>query len=60
MFGMGRQEISVVHVADLAEAIIRAALEPRGLGQTYHLAHPAVVTQRELATAAGGEEPIGN
>jgi len=53
VFGWGRQEISVVHVADLAEGIARAALEPRGLGQTYHLAHPAVVTQRELAAAVG-------
>jgi nucleoside-diphosphate-sugar epimerase len=53
VFGWGRQEISVVHVADLAEGIVRAAQEPRALGQTYHLAHPTVVTQRELATAVG-------
>ena len=27
--------------------------EPRALGQTYHVAHPTPVTQRELATGGG-------
>ena len=53
VFGLGRQEVSVVFVADLVEATVRAALEPRALGQTYHVAHPTPVTQRELALAVG-------
>ncbi len=53
VFGLGRQEISVVHVADLAEAIVRAAATPPALGQTYHVAHPTPTTQRELALAVG-------
>lgn len=63
VFGLGRQEISVVYVTDLAEATVRAAVEPRALGQTYHVAHPTVVTQRELArevgrAARGGRYPL--
>ena len=53
VFGLGHQQVSIVHVVDLAEAIVRAALEPRALGQTYHVAHPTPVTQRELAMAVG-------
>ena len=53
VFGRGLQEVSVVHVADLADVIVRAALEPHALGQTYHAAHPTPVTQRELALAVG-------
>ncbi len=53
VFGRGRQAVSIVHVADLADAIVRAAREPRALGQTYHVAHPVPVSQRELAVAVG-------
>jgi len=53
VFGLGRQAVSVVYATDLAEAIARAAGEPRALGQTYHAAHPTPVTQRELALAVG-------
>jgi nucleoside-diphosphate-sugar epimerase len=53
VFGLGRQEVSLVYAADLADAIARAGTEPRALGQTYHLEHPAVVSQRELARAIG-------
>jgi nucleoside-diphosphate-sugar epimerase len=63
VFGMGRQELSVVHASDLAEAIVRAGTEPAALGQTYHIAHPAVVSQRDLArgvgrAARGGRAPL--
>lgn len=53
VFGTGRQQLSLVHVADLARAILRAALEPRAVAQTYHVAHPAALSQRELAGAIG-------
>jgi nucleoside-diphosphate-sugar epimerase len=53
VFGRGRQEVSVVYVTDLAAATVAAAREPRALGQTYHVAHADVVTQRDLALAVG-------
>jgi nucleoside-diphosphate-sugar epimerase len=53
VFGPGRQEVSLVHVGDLARAIRLAGAEPRALGQTYHIAHPAALSQRELAGAIG-------
>jgi nucleoside-diphosphate-sugar epimerase len=51
LLGDGRQELSLVHVADLADALILAAVEPKTAGGTYHAAHPDVVTQEELARA---------
>jgi len=53
VFGLGRQELSLVFVADLAAGLVRAASEPAAAGQTYHLAHPEVVTARALARAVG-------
>lgn len=53
VFGLGGQELSLVYVTDLAAGLARAALEPAALGQTYHLAHPDVVTSRDLARAVG-------
>jgi dihydroflavonol-4-reductase len=53
VFGLGRQEVSLVHVADLARAILLAGAEPRAVAQTYHIAHPAALSQRDLARAIG-------
>jgi nucleoside-diphosphate-sugar epimerase len=53
VFGRGRQVVSLVHAADLAAAVVLAAAEPRALAQTYHIAHPDAVSQRELARAIG-------
>jgi nucleoside-diphosphate-sugar epimerase len=53
VFGRGRQEVSLIHAADLAEAIVRAGTAPAAAGQTYHLAHPEPVTQAELVRAIG-------
>jgi len=53
VFGMGRQELSLVYVTDLVEGIARAGLEPAALGQTYHLAHPDVVRSRDLVSEIG-------
>lgn len=63
VFGRGLQEVSLVHAADLARAIIAAGTEARALGQTYHVAGPEAVSQRELARLIGravrrGREPL--
>jgi nucleoside-diphosphate-sugar epimerase len=39
---------SMVHVTDLVDAIIRAALVPAAAGRTYIVAHPRAVSGREL------------
>lgn len=51
MIGDGRQELSLIHAADLGEALVAAALRPSTLHRTYHVAHAEVVTQRELIKA---------
>lgn len=53
ILGDGRQELSWVHVADLARALADLAASPRTAGRTYHAAHHAIVTQRELVVAVG-------
>jgi nucleoside-diphosphate-sugar epimerase len=53
LLGDGRQELSLVHVRDLAGALIAAAVSPAAGGRVYHAAHPEVVTQRELVVAIG-------
>ena len=52
VFGAGTQELSFVHAADLALALI-AAGERGTLGRTYYAAHPAIHTSRAVALAAG-------
>ena len=63
VFGLGRQELSLVYVSDLVEGIARAGVEPAAAGGTYHLAHPQIVTARRLArevgrAARGGRAPF--
>ena len=53
VFGRGRQQVSLVHADDLARAILLAGAVPRAEGQTYHIAHPVALSQRELARAIG-------
>ena len=43
-----------MHVADLADAIVRAVGAPRVPGRTFYVNHPEVVTSRALVTAIGG------
>lgn len=49
LLGDGTQELSLVHAADLAAALMAAAEAPRTRGGVYHAAHPALLTQRDLA-----------
>ncbi len=61
VFGMGRQQLSMVYVADLADAIARAGREDCAVGQVYHAAHPEVVTAAGVAREAGaalGRRPV--
>ena len=60
LLGDGSQQLSLIHAADLADALVAAG--DKGLaGRTYHAAHPEVVTQRALAAAIGravGRDPV--
>jgi dihydroflavonol-4-reductase len=53
LLGDGGQELTLVHAADLARALVAAATCPATLGGTYHAGHAEPVTQRELADAVG-------
>jgi dihydroflavonol-4-reductase len=49
VFGDGAQELSAVHAADLAQALLAVAQAPEAIGRTYHACHPQVFTSGELA-----------
>ncbi len=53
LLGDGGQELTLVHAADLARALVAAATAAATLGGTYHAGHPEPVTQRALAEAVG-------
>jgi nucleoside-diphosphate-sugar epimerase len=53
VFGTGAQELSMVYVTDLADAIVRALERPEAVHRVYHAAHRDVVLSREVAREAG-------
>ena len=53
VFGDGTQELSAVHGADLAEALIAAGTQRGRRRRTYYACHPEVFTSAELARAVG-------
>ena len=53
VFGDGSQQLSMVYAADLAQALIAAALSPTAAGRTYYPTHPEVVTSRDVVLTAG-------
>ncbi|MGH7500066.1 MAG: NAD-dependent epimerase/dehydratase family protein [Gemmatimonadales bacterium] len=54
VFGDGTQELSAVHGADLADALIAAAMTPLTLRKIYYASHPEVFTStRFVRTVAG-------
>lgn len=61
LLGDGSQELSLVHAADLAQALVAAGRHATTLGRTYHAGHPEPVTQRGLAMAVGRAvgRPVG-
>jgi dihydroflavonol-4-reductase len=53
LLGDGAQAITLVHAADLARALVAAAVSDATVAGTYHAGHPVPVTQRALADAMG-------
>lgn len=53
VFGDGSQQLSLVHAADLAEALVAAAAADAARGRLYYACHPEIVTSAELARAVG-------
>jgi nucleoside-diphosphate-sugar epimerase len=53
LLGDGTQELSFVHAADLAHALMAAGESEKTLGRTYHAAHPEVVTQKAFVEGVG-------
>ncbi|HEV7367402.1 MAG TPA: NAD(P)-dependent oxidoreductase [Gemmatimonadales bacterium] len=53
VFGDGSQELSAVHAADLANALIAAGQSQATVGGTYNACHPEVFTSSELGRAVG-------
>ncbi len=53
VFGDGSQELSAVHAADLANALIAAGQSEATVGGTYNACHPEVFTSSELGRAVG-------
>jgi nucleoside-diphosphate-sugar epimerase len=61
VFGTGEQELSLVYVRDLVDAIARAGTVPGIEGRVFHAAHGEVVRSREVARAVGaalGRSPV--
>jgi nucleoside-diphosphate-sugar epimerase len=54
VFGDGSQELSVVHGADLAAALLAAATAEQTPGHLYYACHPDVVTGADFVRAVGG------
>jgi nucleoside-diphosphate-sugar epimerase len=52
VFGDGKQELSLVHVTDLVDALIHAVPETDP-GRTYFVCHPELVTAKQLANEIG-------
>jgi nucleoside-diphosphate-sugar epimerase len=53
LLGTGDQAVTLVHVRDLAAALLAAATSAATLGGVYHAGHETPATQRALAQAVG-------
>ncbi len=53
VLGDGSQELSAVHGADLAAALVAAGTSASALGRIYYACHPAIFTGAEFARAVG-------
>jgi nucleoside-diphosphate-sugar epimerase len=53
VLGDGTQELSAVHGADLAEALIAVGTTPVAIRRTYYACHPEVFTGADMARAVG-------
>jgi nucleoside-diphosphate-sugar epimerase len=53
VFGDGSQELSAVHGADLASALVAAATAPGTPGKVYYPCHPEIVTSAAFVRTVG-------
>jgi nucleoside-diphosphate-sugar epimerase len=53
VLGGGGREVTLVHAADLATALVAAATSPATIGRTYHAGNAEPVSERTLAVAVG-------
>jgi nucleoside-diphosphate-sugar epimerase len=53
VLGDGTQELSAVHGADLAEALVAAGTAAGAVGRVYYACHPEVFTGADMARAVG-------
>lgn len=53
VFGDGRQELSVIHATDLAEALLAAATAPGAVGLTAFATHSEIMTSTSLLRTIG-------
>jgi nucleoside-diphosphate-sugar epimerase len=51
VFGNGMQELSAIHAADLAAALIAAATAPDAAGRIYYACHPEIFTSAAFVHA---------
>lgn len=56
LLGDGSQELSFVHAADLARALMAAGDSAQTEGRTYHAAHPETLTQRAFVQAVAAAQ----
>lgn len=55
VFGTGAMELSIVHVADLVDAIVRAGTADGLEGKLFYVNHPEVITSAALVRTIGRE-----
>ncbi len=53
VFGTGDQELSAIHAADLAGALLAVGTSSRSVHQTYNACHPEVFTSSEFTRVIG-------
>ena len=53
VFGDGSQQLSAVHGADLADALVAAGTAPATVGKIYYPCHPEIATSAEFVRAVG-------
>ena len=61
VLGAGTQQLSLVSVSDLVQAVILAGTHEAAARQIFHAAHPEVVLSRDVSRAAGaaiGKSPL--
>jgi nucleoside-diphosphate-sugar epimerase len=53
VFGTGDQELSAIHAADLASALVAVGAHPQSVQRTYNACHPEVFTSSEFSRTIG-------